>query len=131
MDSFVRLKITLGNDSASEIQELYKLLPDRVWSQGDMRPNTKIIEKSAGCIFFSGLEKEASLDQHLEALLLRTKPVATKIKKLSERNIVEVWCAIYTDSAPPLFFDSNIVDGIANLGANFDIDLYLLPERVE
>jgi hypothetical protein len=129
MDSFVRLKITLGSDSESEIQELNKLLPDRIWSPGDMRPNTKIIEKSIGCIFSSGLEKEASLDQHLAALLLRTKSVATSIKRMSERNTVEVWCAIYTQSAPPLFFDHNIVEGIANLGANFDIDLYLLPEK--
>lgn len=128
MESFVRLKITLGNGNEAEIQELYKLLPDRVWSPGDIRPNTKIIEKSIGCIFSSGLEKDASLDQHLAALLLRTKPVATTIKWLSERNTVEVWCAIYTRDAPPLFFDKNVVEGIANLGANFDIDLYLLPE---
>lgn len=132
MDSFVRLKITLGNDNASDIEEvLHKLLPDRVWLQGDMRPNTKIIEKNAGCIFSSGLEKEAPLDQHLAALLLRTKADATTIKKLSERNAVEVWCAIYTESAPPLFFDNNIVEGIASLGASFDIDLYLLPEKQE
>lgn len=129
MDSFVMLKITLGSDSTSEIQELYKLLPDRVWSPGDIRPNTKIIEKSIGCIFSSGLEKEASLDQHLEALLLRTKSVAATIKGLSEHNTVEVWCAIYTRGAPPLFFDNNIVEGIASLGANFDIDIYLLPEK--
>ena len=129
MDSFVRLKISLGSNSTSETQELYKLLPDRVWFQGDMRLNTKIIEKNAGCIFSSGLEKEAPLDQHLAALLLRTKSIAATIKSLSERNTVEVLCAIYTESTPSLFFDKNIIEGIANLGADFDIDLYLLPTR--
>ncbi len=129
MDSFVRLKITLGSGNESEIQELYELLPDRVWSPGDIRPNTKIIEKSIGCIFSSGLEKEASLDQHLAALLLRTNSVAATIKGMSEQNTIEVLCAIYAKSVPSLYFESNIVEGIANLGANFDIDLYLLPEK--
>ncbi len=129
MDSFVRLKITLGSDSTLDIQELNKLLPDRVWSKGDTRPNTKIIEKSAGCILSSGLEKEAPLDQHLAALLLRTRSIAATIKRLSERNTVEVLCAIYTENVPSLYFESNIVEGITSLGANFDIDLYLLPEK--
>jgi hypothetical protein len=128
METFVRLKITLKDDSSSEREELCSLFPDRVWSKGDIRPNTKIIEKNAGCIFNSGLEKEAPLVQHIEALLIRTKPIIQVIKRLSEQNTVEIWCAIYTKSSPPLFFDNNIVEGIAKLGANFDIDLYLLPE---
>jgi hypothetical protein len=125
MDSFVRLKITLGDDNVSDFEELHKFLPDRIWSKGDTRPNTKIIEKKAGCILNSGLEKDASLDLHLEALLLRTKPIVDIIKKLSERHTVEVLCAIYADNMPSLYFEKNIIEGIATLGANFDIDLYI------
>ncbi|WP_347988114.1 DUF4279 domain-containing protein [Methylomonas sp. AM2-LC] len=125
MDCFVRLKITLGDDNVSDFEELHKFHPDRIWSKGDTRPNTKLIEKKAGCILNSGLEKEASLDQHIEALLLRTKSIADVIKKLSARHTVEVLCSIYADDIPSLYFEKNIVEGISILGANFDIDLYI------
>jgi hypothetical protein len=125
MDCFVRLKITLTSDSVSDIQKMHELFPDRTWKPGDLRPNTKIIEKNNGCMFLSGLEKEACLEDHLDALLLRTKPIAAAIKEMSRNHIVEIWCAIYTDNSPPLFFDKNVIEDIASLGANFDIDLYL------
>ena len=129
MKIFVRLKITFNNEDEPEIEDVLKLLIDRKWSKGDIRPNTQIVEKTGGFILSSGIDKDDPLDQHLSALLLRiTKASAQAIKKLSETNTVEVLCAIYADKIPSMYVDASRVDGIARLGANLDIDLYLTSE---
>ena len=128
MEIFVKLKILLENDDAGQVEKLIHLKFDRIWRRGDVRQNTKIIEKSAGCSLNSGESVDASLDQHLNSLLLRLHDDISTIKNLSRSNTVEVSCAIYSDSVPAFYFDNSTIDRIAELGASLDIDFYLLPK---
>jgi len=127
METFVRLKILLKKDDGECLKKLQHLGFDRVWKKGDIRPNTKIIEKADGCIISSGEGRDASLEHHLNSLLLVLQNDISSIKELSKNNTVEVSCAIYSSEIPSLYFDQLTISRIAEFGASLDIDFYLLP----
>jgi len=129
MEVFVKLKISFEYDDVGQIEKLTHVKFDRIWKKGDVRPNTKMIEKSAGCSLNSGESIEASLDQHLDSLLLRLCDDASIIKNLSKKNSIEVLCAIYSDSVPAFYFNHSTIEKIAALGASLDIDFYQLPKK--
>lgn len=128
MKIFVRLKILFEKDDVDQIEKLTHLKFDRIWKKGDIRPNTKIIEKWDGCILSSGISVDEPLEQHLRNLLLSLRDAVSTIKNISENNTVEISCAIYADDIPAFYFDRTVMEGIASLGASLDIDFYLLPK---
>ena len=128
MESYVRLKILSDHINAEQITNTVGIDCDRSWSKGELRPKTQIKEKQNGWVLNSGLDKSDSLEEQIKSLLSRVNGISNKIKELSEDSIIEVSCAIYTSESPPLYFDKELVKRIEALGANLDIDLYLLPE---
>ena len=110
------------------ITELIGIAPDRVWRAGDLRPNTIIIEPDNGWVLDSGLPKSSSVELAFEAVLTRLSPYEFRISELSKYNGIVLSCIVYTSSAPALYFDKAAIQRLNKLGADLDIDLYLLPE---
>lgn len=124
---YVRLKIVSQDLTAEEITVFTGLKPDRTWKIGDLRPKTIIKEKQNGWLIQSLLSKEESLESHVENLLNRLRPFASKLLELSTKVEIQFSCVAYDVSPPALFFKKDIIAQISALGASLDIDLYIVP----
>ena len=122
---FVTLTIVSLKHSPEEIDAFVGVKCDNSWRIGDYRAKTIIKEKDNGWVVNSGLDKNASIDNHFEELLRKLSPLSEMIKLLSEENYVEVSCAVYADEIPSLHFEKDVIHRICKLGANLDVDLYL------
>ncbi len=128
METYVRLKILSDDLNAKQLSDRIGIDGDRVWNTGDIRPKTQIKEKRNGWLLNSGLHKSESIEEQINALLVRVREVRNIIKELANTNTIEVSCAIYASENPPLYLDKNIIIGMESLGASLDVDLYIFPE---
>jgi hypothetical protein len=61
--------------------------------------------------------------------LAELKPAAAKIRSLADLNYQLLFsCVVYCSERPTLYFDRRVVASLKDLGADFDIDVYFLPE---
>jgi hypothetical protein len=128
----VKLTISSIDLTSEEICDAVGLTCDQEWKIGDQRGKTIIREKENGCMFESTLPESSPLEDHVDALISRLKPYSEKIKTLSKTNEVEFSCVIYNyiDPVNPGFhFEKGIISDIHSLGADLDIDLYLLGKE--
>jgi hypothetical protein len=123
---YVRLKITSENRSPDEVSRLVGLACDRAWCVGDLRPHTKIAERTNGWVIELSSTGRSSLQTRARELLQRVLPYAANIKSLAATSLIEFSCVVYTPQVPPLYLEKDIIDGVAQLGAALDIDLYIL-----
>ena len=84
-----------------------------------------MIEKEHGWEVGSGLPSQEPLDEQIEALLERTRPIANRIRLLSERHVVQVSCIAYSDNVPSITLSKGVIQAVNELGASIDIDLYV------
>ena len=119
-ETIIRLKIISTNRTPEMISEAIALECDNSWHIGDVRKHTTIIEKNNGWILHSGLPKNASMKEHIEALWRKLKSAIVPIRHLSMTDTVELSCVIYSSSIPALFFDNPIINRLAELGAGLD-----------
>ncbi len=125
-ECFVQLKILSNQLLPEEIDSCVGMTSDWSWMAGDYRKNTRIIEKSNGWVLNSGLGKQEQLISHINKLLERVYPYREKLKLLSQNYTIEFSCAIYSEEAPPLYFEKGIIEQLSMIGATLDIDLYVL-----
>lgn len=132
LENFVRLKIYSDTLSPIKITEFIGLQPDKYWSEGDFKPKTNIRYKNNGWILESSVDKHDNIDVHIQYILKRLLPFASKIKNISEKSEVIFSCVQYTkDSNPQFYFDLKILNQLSDLGANLELDLYSLPSPPE
>ena len=124
--TFVCLKIRSGGLTPEEITGIIGIKCDSSWKVADLRSKTAIKEKDNGWVIESGIDEKEDLMLHIKTLLKRVNPYAKEINFLSQNNLVEFSCAIYSKHIPELYFEKNILSQISELGACFDIDLYLI-----
>jgi hypothetical protein len=127
-ETYVCLKIFSEKMTSDEITAAVGVHCDRSWKIGDIRGKTIIKEKNHGWVVESGLSKEATLEEHIEALMRRLEPFINKIQQLSGQNDVCFSCVIYSEYNPPLFFEKAVIKWISALGACMDLDTYVLGE---
>lgn len=125
----VRVKILSETRTPDQITQFVGIAPDKSWRIGDKRAKSSIVEGKHGWLLHSGLAKSASLEAHISALTSLLLPHASKIKELSRDDAVEFSIVIYASSPPSLFFSKETIATISQLGANFDIDLYIVPSQ--
>lgn len=123
------MKVLSEKLSVEEITNRIGIECDHSWKIGDQRPKTIIKERNNGWIVQSGLEKEASLEEHVQDLLGRLDSVGDRIKEVSHHEEVEFSCVVYSEEIPTLFFEKATMAKISALGASLDIDLYRLPSE--
>jgi hypothetical protein len=112
------------------MEELIGIKPDYQYGIGDAIQGTKLRRKSYGCVFKSKLPESEGLEGHVRSLLDELGPASSKIRALAEKDYHLLFsCVIYCSERPALYFDRDVISSIENLGSDFDIDLYILPEE--
>ena len=82
----------------------------------------------------SGLDKYASFEEQMNAMLNIIEQKIDLFKTFSKKYYCEFSCAIYIrydndESTPSVHLGSNYNKLIKELNAEFDIDLYCLPNK--
>ena len=126
--TIVRLKILSESRTPESIENLLGLPADSCWHVGDKRAKTTIIENVNGWVLNSGLPETDSLEHQCKALLTKLKDCGDRVKSLSVEDTVVVSCVIYSSAQPALYFDGSVIAQIAALGADLDLDVYILSE---
>lgn len=128
-ENFVRLIIISDSLEPEQIDNIVDIKCDKFWRKNDFRAKSIIREKNFGWMLESNLERTDDIELHIENIFQRIGDHTEKIKSLSERNIVELSLAMYTEDTPALFFDKKIIFQLNALGAALDIDLYFLEKE--
>ena len=121
-----------------QVSGILSLTPSRSWLKGEPIQRTALKCKTNGWLLSSGLDKSAELDDHIKALFSKVKPVLSNFNNLPPSTEKELSCAIYIyhkkdnvdeeHRTPPIHLEREHVEILNQLGAEFDLDLYVLPE---
>jgi Domain of unknown function (DUF4279) len=132
MEAIVRLKIVSHTLSPEEISSRLGQEPDRAWRKGtDDRKVSRNMSKCHGWIMNSGTGRDVSIEDQIERLLAKLKPLSNEIRQMSATETVDFSCVVYAQTEPPLYFENKTLSVIAALGANLDVDLYLQTGPME
>ncbi len=122
----------------AQVSGILSLPPTRSWLKGESIQKTALKRKTNGWLLSSGLDKSAELDDHIKALFSKVKPVLSNFNDLPLSTKKELSCAIYIyqkkdnvdeeHRTPPIHLEREQVEFLNQLGAEFDLDLYVLPE---
>jgi len=125
---FAWVSVVSDKRSADDISAIVGLQPDRAWKIGDRRGQTSIAEKANGWIVNSRLQNVGfEVEDHIDDLMQRVKPVAEKFAFLPEEDSVTVHVAIYSESRVSMSFERHIPRLISMLAARLDIEVYFMP----
>lgn len=124
----VRFKITSAALSAAEIQERTGLTPDETWKVGDKRGPFAVVEKVHGFVLDSKALFNATLDDHVKAMLKRLAPSAQKIGAIAPQCEIEFSCILHRKKSPPLRFQRDDLRWLGVMGARLDVDIFLIEE---
>lgn len=125
----VAITITSPALSSDEISARLGLKADRAWASGTRQGLFGVIAKEHGFVIESALGPQASLDNHIKAMLLRISTCAQKIGELGAD--VEFSCSMQRKISPPLRFEPNDLRWLAAMGARLTVDTLILTEPVK
>lgn len=106
------------------------LEPTETWRFGDRILNTRLKREHDGWSLSTGRKKEIELENQVRSILEKVQSRLNKVKSVSDEHDldVELACVVYVaDETPSMHLDSEVVELMAELGAEIDIDLYVLP----
>ena len=122
----------------SQVSEIISLTPTRSWLKGESVYGTLRKYKTNGWRLSPGLDKSGTLEDHLDALFSKIKPVLSNFSNLPHSTEKELSCAIhiYHDKSnpdeehniPAIHLEREHIEILNQLGAEFDLDLYVLPK---
>jgi hypothetical protein len=125
----VRLTILSKQLSPAEITLRLGLKPDMSWKLGERpKPSARHAYKSHGWIIGSGLSRQSSVAEHIEALLLKLEPAATAVRAVSlEAEVTStLWVVQHLENwNPGMSFSHVQLTAIAQLGVELAIDIYV------
>lgn len=107
------------------------LEPTKTWRRGDQVQKTLIRRKHSGWQWSLPSEESLDLGRQVASLLERLAPYAAAITEVREELDLdaEISCAIYIEGqAPGVHFDRSTLALADQLGAEIDIDIYVLPD---
>jgi len=127
MNSELKLRLVLTSQvhTASELAQFANICPSKSWSSGDVvHPKARNVHKENGCL----LEvKDASLAAATKRLLSDLQAQSATLLNLPADISVELSCIVYMkDAAPELHLETQDVSFLASIGAEVDIDVYML-----
>ena len=131
MQSEISASFTLtGLDfEPEEITAKVGIIPSEIWRVGDLiSQRATIRHKHNGWSVNSKLEKSADLEDHVQSVLEQLQPGWLSLVELCKRYYAEIECVIYIvgDDRPAIHFDKHIMQQVAELNAEIDVDLYVL-----
>jgi hypothetical protein len=119
-----------------EVTSLLGIQPTQTWRLGDLVPRTILHRKHDAWLFSTGyetLDEEHSVDvtSQVHRLVDQIQPNTAKLKEICTRLQLEpaLNCVLYIEGndRPAVHFDPDIVQWLAQLQAEIDINLYYLP----
>lgn len=120
--------IIRGEIHPEDITRLIGIVPDRTWHKG-----TPIPYSPSGRFPDSGWQLSTERNEErdvlvvLEPLIGRIESRRSEIKQLRERDSVRVYISIVVELepvAPAFYVNATLLQRLANLGVDLDIDLY-------
>jgi len=124
----VRFKISSATLSAEDIAARTGLTPDESWKLGDARGQFGAVEKRHGFVLDSKAPLQASLEDHVAAMLKRLAPYAQKIGTLAGETVIEFSCIVHRKAVPPLKFERDDLRWLGVMGARLDVDIFIISE---
>ncbi|MEZ5991183.1 MAG: DUF5063 domain-containing protein [Planctomycetota bacterium] len=126
---FIALKFHSDEDTPEKILQAIPIQWTRSWVKHE--PAGQMKRKESGCVVERKLQSPDDPGDVLGALVDLLLPFVSEIKALRSLPgfMVEASISIYMvgDDRPPCHFQQKVVDGLAAIGAELDIDLYALP----
>jgi hypothetical protein len=124
----VRFKITSVTLTAQDIAARTGLVADETWKIGTARGRFAQIEKAHGFVMESKSMPNASLDEHIKAMLKRIAPHAQHIGALINDARVEFACIVHRKAAPMLKFERDDLRWLGVMGAQLAVDIFILND---
>lgn len=134
----LNLVVTDFDVEPSQISDILSLAPTQSWLKGESIQRTARKYKTNGWLLSSELGKHAELNDHINALFSKIKPVLSNFNKLPRSTEKELSCVIYVyhqkgnpeeeHSTPAIHLDREHIMLLNQLGTEFDVDIYVLPE---
>ena len=128
---YTELEILSENLAPDNINSILGMTCDKSWSIGEViKPSSRRAKKNI-CDYYSRIEQDAPLEDHIKDLLERVSPIIGKIKSLSIQPGIDVWfnCVVHTNTRPAIFFTNEQISTINAMNANLDVDLYWIPNN--
>ncbi len=126
MENHVRLMVLSDNLSPEKLIKQLAMSGDKIWSLGDKRLNTLLLEKENGWVLKSKIALNLDLEDQIENVMSLIKWNEARFKAISNQEgcFIQLSCACYYDDEPPLIFESEVINWLSDLNASLDIDLY-------
>ncbi len=121
----VVFKITSAVLTSQEIQTRTGLEPDVVWKIGEVRDAFGNAEKKHGFVLESKANMNATLDDHVKAMLKRLAPCAQAIGALTD-CLIEFGCIVHRNVGPKLKFERDDLRWLGVMGARLDVDVMMI-----
>ncbi|HSS96004.1 MAG TPA: DUF4279 domain-containing protein [Terriglobales bacterium] len=120
--------------TSSEIETVLGLEATRTFSKGDPifgrdKDGKKIkagVRKNSAWILSSPSGGDSNLDDHLRKLLDVINPKADELKQLSTKCKVDIFCGFGAEGQGGFTLTAEIINRLAKLNLNLDLDLYPL-----
>jgi Domain of unknown function (DUF4279) len=130
MNNEISVSFTLtGLDlDPEQITKLLKISPTNTWRLGDLIGKSILRCKHNGWRLNSELENSADLENHIEYLLKTLQQSWQTLVEICSQYDAEISCVIYSYEAqgPAIHFDKEIIQCVAELNAEIDVDYYCL-----
>ena len=128
MENHVRLIFTSTHLLPSQISAAIGIEGDEIWSIGDKRSKTKLLEIENGLLAKSKLDKSLDLATQIESMMKHFSELEDKFSNFSAMPDCEIQlsCVVYSNGAPSLNFERHITRWIGTIGASLDIDVYIV-----
>ncbi len=112
-----------------EITAKVGIIPTKTWRAGDLITSRGTIRKKHnGWRLDSKLEKSAELEAHIKSVIEQLQAGWLPLVEVCSQYYAEIACVIYyrSGSVPAIHFDKLIMQQVAELKTEIDVDFYVL-----
>lgn len=119
------------------ITDMLDIKPVKTYIKGErLNPNFLTVAKRNGWRMASGLDKHASFEDQMNAILDIIEPKIELFRGLCAKYYSEFSCAVFIrynngESIPSIHLSERYNNIVKELNAEFDLDLYCLPNAFE
>lgn len=129
MKTEIRASLILMNYGCShaDVTAAFGVEPSMTWNVGDLMPSGRRNYKTKGWRFWSSLPLSATMEQHAVHLLGELKPDFAKLQMLGwPKAVMSFAVESYNGDRPALGLDHPLMEKLAAMKVDLDIDLYVL-----
>jgi hypothetical protein len=130
---FVAFRLMNFDCTPEEITSKIGIVPAESWRAGELvTKKGSMKHESNGWEVDSHAPRFEDLETHVKSVLEQLKPSWSSLVEISAQCYTEISCTIYIYSeaqVPAIHFDKDIVQQLAELNADIDIDLYILTDE--